>query len=176
MPRLLDDIRAVLDGAGFETSLPRPDSLTLHFEDVSVIGHVHVLDSGEEIAATWQAIQDEFLRQNSSRFMKDITKAWNIYTIVVTSSLPTPDVAAALFAIEEDFRGTRKIARAGIVTREDVVVALAPVLPLQNVLAVGLVDAKQRLVERLEAVSPALRQLATESTPEAIVASLLVTE
>ena len=176
MSRLVDDVRSVLEGAEFATFLPRPDSLALHFEDISVLGHVHVLDAADEILANWQVIQDDFLRANASRFMRDTTKAWNLYTILLTSETPAPNVAARLFAVEDDFRGTRKIARAGVVSREDVMSALAPILPLNNVLAVGLVDAKQRLLERLGAVTPILRSLATGAATEAIAASLLGTE
>lgn len=173
MSRLVDDVRVVLEGAGFATFAPRPDSLALQFEDISIIGLVHVLDTVDEILTKWQLIQDDFLRENASRFMRDTTKAWNLYTVLLTAEVPSHETAAWLFAIEDDFRGTRKIARAGVVSREDLTAALAPILPLSNVLAVGLVDAKQRLLERLAAVSPALRNLATGAPAEAIAASLL---
>lgn len=176
MSRLIDDVRSVLEGCGFATYMPRPDSLDLYFEDISILGHVHVLSTAADIVATWQIVQDAFLRDNASRFMRDTTKAWNLYTILLTADTSTSDVAARLFTIEDDFRGTRKIARAGVGSREDVMAALAPILPLRNVLAVGLVDAKQRLLERLGAVTPTLRSLATGAPAEAIAASLLGTE
>lgn len=176
MPRLVDDVRVVLEGAGFATFAPKPDSLALHFEDISIIGLVHVFDTADEILSKWQVIQDDFLRENASRFMRDTTKAWNLYTVLLTAEVPGDNVAAKLFAIEDDFRGTRKIARAGVGSREDLTAALAPILPLRNVLAVGLVDAKERLLERLGAVTPALRNLATDAPAEAIAASLLGNE
>ena len=173
MSRLIDDVRTELKAAGFATLLPRPDSLALHFEDISIMGQIHVLGSADEIVTKWQVVQDEFLKHNASRFLRDATKAWNLYTILLTAQTPAPEVAARLFSIEDDFRGTRKIARAGVTTREDVAVALAPILPLRNVLAVGIVDAKERLVERLGAVTPVLCSLVNGVPPESIVATLL---
>ena len=173
MSRLINDVRTELEAAAFSTLLSRPDSLTLHFEDISIMGQIHVLGSPDEIVAKWQVVQDEFLKRNASHFLRDTTKAWNLYTILLTEQTPAPDVAARLFSIEDDFRGTRKIARAGVTTRKDVAAALAPILPLRNVLPVGLVDAKERLVDRLGAVTPVLCSLVDGAPPESIVASLL---
>ena len=118
MSRLIDDVRTELEAAGFATLLPRPDSLALHFEDISIMGQIRVLGSADEIVAKWQVVQDEFLKHNAPRFLRDATKAWNLYTILLTAQTPAPEVAARLFSIEDDFRGSRKIARAGVTTRE----------------------------------------------------------
>ena len=173
MSRLIDHVRTELEAADFATLLRRPDSLTLYFEDLSIMGQIHVFGSADEIVETWEFVQDEFLKHNASRFLRDATKAWNLYTILLTAQTPASQVAAKLFSIEDDFRGTRKIARAGVTTREDIAVALAPILPLRNVLAVRLVDAKERLVERLGAITPVLSSLVSGAPPESIVATLL---
>src|SRR5689334_11500214 len=97
------------------TWLPRPDANVLAFEDISVLGQVHVLDSAETILANWQLLQDTFLRDNADRLSRDASKAWNVYTVLLTSDSPNAEVSARLFSIEDDFRGTRKIARTGVV-------------------------------------------------------------
>lgn len=137
------------------------------------MGHIHVLETAEEIVTAWESIQDQFLRSNALRFAKDTTKAWNLYTVLLSTQMTTPEMAPRLFAIEEDFRGTRKIARGGVASREDILVALGPLLPLNNLVSVGPTDARQKLLDRLGAANPALRLVLTESKPEAIVSALM---
>ena len=173
MSRLVDDVRTVLEAASFTTLWFRPDSSVLYFEDGTIMGHVHVLASGEEIVQTWEFLQDDFLRRNASQLLADPTKAWNLYTILLASQTSPVDLARKLLSIEDDFRGTRKIARAGVITKRDVAGALTPILPLQNVSSVALIDANGRLAKRLHSVAPSLQRLVTGGSTEALVASLL---
>jgi hypothetical protein len=168
---LLDDIRSVLSEAGFDVLSPRGDEDTLYFEDASLMGHVRVLPSPDEIVQQWEGIQDAFLGANAPSFLRDATKAWNLYTVLLTSA-PVATFASRLFEIEEDFRGTRKIARADVVSRVDLVVALGPLLPIQNSIRVLNRDTKQELLDRLAALSPELRLIGTDASPEAIVLAL----
>lgn len=170
---ILSDVRGTLEAAGFATFLPRPDALTIHFEDLSVLGQVRLFEAGQDIVAAWQQTQDEFLRHNAVRLAADANKAWNLYTVLLSRQRASDEVASRLHAIEEDFRGTRKIARAGLQSRRDIVDALAPILPLQHVVPVGLADARTRLLERLSALDPSLATLLTESKAEVISAKLL---
>lgn len=176
MSSLIDDARSLLEAAGFATLVATPNARSMTFEDISVLGQVHALDSVEEILASWQLLQDEFLRENAERLSRDASKAWNVYTILLTKDSPRSDVAAQLFAIEDDFRGTRKIARCGVLSRSDMAAALAPILPLQNLLSVGVIDARTRLLERLRTVSPALSGLVGDTSVESVVAMLVGTE
>ena len=173
MLRLLDDVRAVLHAEAFTTLLLRPDSSVLYFEDSTVMGHVHVLASAEEILQTWEALQDTFLQRNATRLLVDPTKAWNLYTVLIASQTPPPDLDRALSSLEDDFRGTRKLARAGVLTKPDIATALAPILSFQNVSSVTLIDANIRLTERLHSVSPLLSGLITGTPTDSLVASLL---
>ena len=173
MPRLLDDVRTVLQADAFTTQLLQPDSSVLYFEDSTVMGHVHVLASAAEILQTWETLQDTFLQRNTSRLLVDPTKAWNLYTILLASPTPPADLDRALSSVEDDFRGTRKIARAGVLTKHDIATALSPILSLQNVSSVTLIDANTRLAERLESVSPSLPGLVTGTPIDSLVASLL---
>jgi hypothetical protein len=157
------------------TWLPTPDANVFVFEDISVLGQVHVVESAE-ILADWQLMQDTFLRDNADRLSRDASKAWNVYTVLLTSDSPIAELSARLFSIEDDFRGTRKIARTGVLSRHDVTTALAPILPLQNVLAVGVIDARQRLAERLRTINPALESLVRDGSVESIAASLVGNE
>jgi hypothetical protein len=173
---LIDEARSVLEASGFVTFLAAPDAKALVFEDISVLGQVHVLESADEIFANWQLLQDTFLRENADRLSRDASKAWNVYTVLLTSDSPPGDVAARLFTIEDDFRGTRKVARCGVLSRQDVTAALAPLLPLQNVLSVGVIDAKRRLGERLRTINPSLERLIGDASPDSIAAALMGNE
>jgi hypothetical protein len=176
MSSLIDDARSLLEGSGFATFVATPDARSLTFEDISVLGQVHALDSADDILANWQHLQDTFLRENAERLSRDASKAWNVYTVLLTRDSPNGEAAARLFAIEDDFRGTRKIARCGVLSRPDVTAALAPILPLQNVLSVGVIDAKDRLAERLRTISPALESLVGDASVESVVAMLVGNE
>lgn len=173
MSRLIDDARSVLEASGFATVSAAPDTNSLVFEDISVLGQVHALESAADILANWQLLQDTFLTDSAERLSRDASKAWNVYTVLLTSDSAPADTEAKLFSIEDDFRGTRKIARCGVLSKQDVIAALAPVLPLQNLLSVGVIDAKQRLAERLRTINPAMENLVRGASAESI-ATLLV--
>ena len=173
MPRLLDDVRTLLDAEAFTTLLLPPDSSVLYFEDSTIMGHVQVLSTADDILQTWESLQDAFLHRNATRLLLDPTKAWNLYTVLLATHAPPADLARALSSVEDDFRGTRKIARAGVVTRRDIAAALAPILPLQNVSSVALLDANARLAQRLQSVSPPLQGLVDGTPTDSLVASLL---
>ena len=163
----------MLEAEGFTTLSLRPDSSVLYFEDSTIMGHVHVLASAEDVVQTWESLQDNFLKRNVSRLLLDQTKAWNLYTILLAPEVPPPALAGTLFSIEDDFRGTRKIARAGVITKGDIAAALAPILPLRNMSTVALVDANLRLATRLHSIAPQLQRLVTGKRTEDLVSALL---
>ena len=84
--------------------------------------------------------------------------------------------ACALFSIEEDSRGTRKIVRAGVATRLDVEHALAPLLPLRRLLTLAPDDVKSRLASRLGGPGGPLHALLSDVAVEKIASSLLEVE
>jgi hypothetical protein len=173
MSDLVAQARGVLERSGFATGMVGADSVTCDFEDVSIMGRLHVLDSAGLLLEEWERLQDQFLREHANQFSRDPTKAWNLYSVFLTARPADESERARLFAVEENFRGTRKIARAGIGRREDLERALAPILPLQNLLSIGTTDATRRLVERLAAVNPVLGAVVSDSPAESLAADLL---
>lgn len=103
-------------------------------------------------------------------------KAWNLYTVFLSPAPCSTETTRLLFAMEEDFRGTRKIARAGLTGRDDIELALAPLLPLRNLRVVGIEDATSRLEQRLGAIGQALTDLGRDVPAGAIAARLMVTK
>ncbi|MCO6512809.1 MAG: hypothetical protein J5I65_18645, partial [Aridibacter famidurans] len=102
---------------GYQTSMPVSDPRSVLFEDDVLLGALFVLESPAVILNQWERCQDSFLRENSPRLSIDPYKAWNSYTVLLTEAPTDRNTMEALFAIEEDFRGTRKIVRAGVTTR-----------------------------------------------------------
>lgn len=96
-----------------------------------------------------------------------------MYTILLATDVPPLDLVGTLFSIEDDFRGTRKIARAGLLTKTDVATALSPILTLRNLSTVTPVDANRRLARRLHSIAPQLQRLVTREPLENLVKSLL---
>ena len=173
MPRLVDDVRTVLEAEGFTTLSLRPDTSVLYFEDSTIMGHVHIFTSPNDLVRTWEPLQDDFLQRNASRLLLDQTKAWNLYTILLATEPAPPASVGTLFSIEDDFRGTRKIARAGVITKGDIEAALAPILPLRHLSTVAPIDSNRRLATRLNSVAPALQRLVTREPTEDLARSLL---
>ena len=173
MHNILSDVKAVLHTAGYVTHMPQPTSTSLYFEDSYVLGVVFTLTTVNDIRTSWETLQDRFLRENAKRLVLDPFKAWNCYTVLLTPESAIKEDATALCAIEEDFRGTRKIVRSGVSTRTDVELALAPLLPLRRLVSLTPENVRTRLAQRLGEVGSPLQALLSE-TPANRIASALV--
>src|SRR4051812_15813507 len=128
--QIAHEARTVLTLADFRTQRAGEDELSLQFEDDNLLGVLIEFRTVEELIGTWRMHQDEFVRNNAMRWRRDPMKAWNIYMFFLTSEPVAEAQAATVLAIEEDFTAARKIARANITTRSELVRALAPILPL----------------------------------------------
>lgn len=147
-----------LSKAGFETWLHTDETERMYFEDRSVFGMVSAYPSVSNLLKKWESRQDEFLEayQDSLRSPEGEQKVWNAYTVHLTIG----DFSEAkknrtrqenrLFKIENNFRGTRKIARANISNDEDVKDALLPLLPLQRKPELAAENYREQLVQELD--------------------------
>ncbi len=132
MNQLLQDVESVLAAADYRVFVPRSETPAAYFEDESVLGVVYVLQTVAELQQSWEQLQDMFLRENGSLFSDAPTKAWNCYSVFLTRDSADGVDRSKLNAIEEDFRGTRKIVGVGVTTPEDAEAVLAPLLPLRH--------------------------------------------
>jgi hypothetical protein len=132
---LLREVEAVLSKAGYRiTHKPAvPDSIV--FEDDSLYGFVVEYDSISRLREAWRSAEELFLTFHAPSLRQAAQKAWNCYSVHITADAGSESEIRALLAIEEDFKSTRKIARGALSSRKDLVHALAPLLPLQNVVA-----------------------------------------
>jgi hypothetical protein len=152
MLNLLGECRTLLEQAGYRTT-PGTDAETCYFEDDSIVGAVLIYDDVTTLLERWERRQDAFLTQNARPLRQDPLKAWNIYTVHLTQTRADESDYTRLFNIEHDFRGTRKIARAGVVIVSDVNDALLPLMPLQRLVALTASDLRSRAKQRLALVN-----------------------
>ncbi|MEY2536442.1 MAG: hypothetical protein QOG67_182 [Verrucomicrobiota bacterium] len=125
------DAQQILEQAGYYTRIAASEE-GFDFEDETLFGFVKVYSSPDLMASDWEKQQDSFLNRNARRISANAPKAWNAYSVFLSSCDASPDLKAALSQIEDDFRGTRKIARSNLTTSEDLQKALYPLLGLVN--------------------------------------------
>jgi len=173
MSSIILDVRAILETSGYRTAAPSVANDILYFEDDSVIGVCHAVETVQDLMRDWQMLQDRFIRENARRLMLDSLKAWNCYSVYFASESCASADLTKLYAIEEDFRSTRKIVRAGVVGRADVEAGLAPLLPLKRILSLASDDVNERLAERLGGTGSPLSALLSNVDVAGIAAALV---
>jgi hypothetical protein len=126
----------------------------LQFEDETLLGFICEL-SLESLLQTWSRRQDDFLRGNARMLANSALKAWNLYSVFLSSDVPDEAARKNIITIEEDFRASRKVVLAGVQTTADVIRALYPFIPIQNIAALETSDSFLKLQSRLSALPPA---------------------
>ena len=171
---ILDTVARRLSSANYTITRSGDE---VRFEDASILGFISEFPTVRQLLDGWQEAQDHFLRSNASDLRRDRRKSWNVYSIVLTPERASDDQARALVAVEEDFRATRKVARAGISTDRDVENALAVLLPIRHRVSLGTENALGRVADRLKLLPPtAVASLLRDASGEGFVASLLSEE
>lgn len=143
---VLDTARRCLSSAGYTTALVGEE---IRFEGTSVLGFIREFASVRTLLRGWKGAQDEFLRTNASALRRDRRKSWNVYSVFLTSERASDEEAQLLISIEEDFRATRKLVRAGMSTDADVEDALGVLLPIRHRVSFVAEDALIRVANRL---------------------------
>ena len=152
MSILGSEARNILESAGYVT-IPGQTEDIFSFEDATLLGFVWVTSSVTSILSEWQRKQDGFLRDRDRELRRSKEKSWNVYSVFLTEDDAKDEQHSELAKIEEDFRGTRKIARSGVRSMSQINRALLPLLPIQNRLSLGDIDVASRLRTRLAAIS-----------------------
>jgi len=142
-----------LSKVGYATGQKPEEIDRVYFEDRSVFGMVTTYPSVQDLIDKYEDRQDQFLRanENAIRSAGNQEKVWNAYTVHLTvGDFSEDDDKSAeqenqLFRIEENFRGTRKIARVKVSLKEDVVDALLPLLPIQRKARLAAEDYRKQL-------------------------------
>lgn len=166
----------VLRGAGYET-WPAAGMLpaVTCFENAALIGFIHVFSSPDQLLSTWEEAQKAVLSRHGPALRLSGAKAWNVYSVFLTGD-QAPTLQRAVERIEENFSLTRKIARAGVRTQDDVEHALRPLTAVKARQILSDTDFQDRLCARLKDVSPNKLTAFLGDTSAEQVATILVEE
>jgi hypothetical protein len=149
---LCHEAQQILEQAGYYTRITIAEE-SFDFEDETLYGFVKIYPNAGLIAEDWEKQQDSFLSRNARSIRANASKAWNAYSVLLTSADASEDLKAKLCEIEDDFRGTRKIALSNLTTLEELQRTLYPLLGLVN--RVHLTDVNgPNLEERLKSLRP----------------------
>jgi hypothetical protein len=136
------------------------------FESATVIGFVHVFSTARELLDTWEVEQQRVLARYGPALRAAGTKAWNVYSVLLTSEL-AQDLQRQVEKLEENFALTRKIARTAIQTAEDVANVLMPLGPIKAQPLLEEADIADRLRARAKDVPvAALNAFLGDQRPE----------
>ncbi len=166
-------VEITLREAGFDT-WPWAGAVlpVICFENSALIGFVYVFSSAEDLLERWEAAQTAALSRYGSALRAAGAKAWNVYSIFLTEDQASTQ-QRAVEQIEENFALTRKIARAGIRTHEDVERVLLPLTAVRAQPLLSDTDFEDRLRARLKDVSADVLTAFLGAVPAEDVAKIL---
>jgi hypothetical protein len=170
-------VQVVLQNAGYRTWLADIERMAVAcFEDDAVMGFASVFDDAAQLLQRWKAVEMAFLTRYADDMRQAGEKAWNVYSIFLSSGSADSVQAREIRWIEEDLERTRKLAASGVVGRDGLVTALLPIMPLQYRPRLDVEDATQRLRRRIASIAPAAVDAAlNDAVPPAEVLRLLRT-
>ena len=80
MSDLLAQARGVLERTGFATSVAGADAVTCDFEDVSIMGRVHVVDLASTLLAEWERLHQLAVSEGTSIQQLAVTGLSKVFT------------------------------------------------------------------------------------------------
>jgi len=160
--------------AGYETwTWAGTTPAIICFENSALIGFVHFFSSADELLGRWQEVQNTVLSRHSHALRTAGAKAWNVYSVFLTED-KAPTLRREIERIEEDFSLTRKIARLGVRTQEELEHTLLPLSVIRAQPLISDSDFEDRLRLRLKDVSPEVMAAFLGSASAEDVARVLV--
>lgn len=167
---LISASKEMLENAGFSVQVNSANNRRmLAFEDGTVLGFLLVYESPAALISQWQADGDEAVSEFQFALRRAGKKAWNTYLVLLSGSPSDFAQSVAISAIEEDLRGTRKLARAGVNSTEAVHSALLPLLPIANAPKLDAVDMRAEIRERTTELPARLVQAFLSDAEESLV-------
>jgi hypothetical protein len=140
MTTSLSKVQAILTEAQYSIGKLGPNDLVTTFEDDVVLGFVLIYPNAAALIERWHQDHTDALKSAQFALRRSDAKAWNVYFLALADEPASYAEKIALSAIEENLVGTRKIARGGIRTEEELREALLPLLQIQNAPVVQAVD------------------------------------
>lgn len=152
---LFSAMQVVLQEAGFNTRLTSIErSPVVCFEDDTLVGFGYVFENPVALLERWKTVEMTIIKRFSPNFRNAGEKAWNVYCLFLCGATADLMQSREVRWIEEDLERTRKIAACGVTSREELLIALLPVLPLQYQPALRPENVTERLENRIRNIAP----------------------
>lgn len=160
MTDTIAEVFQALSDAGFQcTIIPNEATNAVAFENETVVGFALCYASSSDLIENWSQDIDRLIASQQFVLRRAGEKAWNAYAVFLSAGTWSTVDQLRFGAIEEDLVGTRKLARGGIASSEDVKAALLPLLPLRAPPRLQHVDMKHEIRQRSTELSA--REVAT---------------
>lgn len=163
----------VLESANYKIVSRKDLYNQIVFESDTVIGLAIFWDDCASLITEWQKREAQILKRYAHDLRGAGQKAWNVYSVLLSRAPWDDATQQRMLRIEEDFSGTRKIARAGVTSRKSVVSALLPLMPLQFDVALEYRDPDAELRVRLNLPDAVADLVMAGADAEAVVSWLV---
>jgi hypothetical protein len=160
---ILSTVQALLKDAGYSVRLSEIQKSTIVcFEDGALMGFCCVFETPGDLLKKWKYFETEILTRFAPNFRLAGDKAWNVYCVFLCGTEADKTFNREIASIEEDLDRTRKIAAAGVTSREELIRVLFPIMPLQHRPVLPEEDVTARLVRRIGNIAPKARDIALD--------------
>jgi hypothetical protein len=165
MTEVLSMVQVVMQNANYRTwEIGGSKNPIIGFEDEATMGFVCSFDTPRQMIDNWRETEAMLLARYAAHFRAAGDKAWNVYSVFVSEARASDEERREVRWIEEDLERTRKITATGVVARDDVLKALLPLLPIIAKPLLASEDSTQRLLRRIEVISPRVRDVALDDS------------
>lgn len=159
----ISNVHLVLQAAGYNTwDATAGDVPVVAFEDDAVMGFACVFDSAATLLAGWPQAETILLSRYAAQLRRAGEKAWNVYCALLATARATDDERRQVRWVEENLERTRKVTATGVLTRDDVVTALLPLLPIVSKPILPQEEPTQRLQRRISSLAPSIEEIALD--------------
>lgn len=177
MTDLIADSERILSGAGYSVHVRELRGRSvLIFESGTVLGFVFGYGAVGELLDNWSEDAKAAIATNQLGLRRAQLKTWNAYTIFLANGGADFAQTVQLGGIEEDLSATRKVARGGVSSVEDLHAALLPLLPLQSAPRLEAVDMSAEVRLRTTELPSRVVQAFLSDANETLVAKLIEEE
>jgi hypothetical protein len=156
MSTILETAAELLQEHGYVVVLKHTDVPHLLFESEECLGLMIAFADPETLLGNWSIQSAALLEAQKLGLRRSLEKAWNSYLVLLSAARADRLQQALMDSVEEDLVGTRKIARAGMTSREEIARAILPLLPLQSAPNLQPVDMKEEVRIRASQLPPAV--------------------
>lgn len=172
---LVSALQVILQAASYRTRLMELETFSVVcFEDDAIMGFACLFEVPATLLQRWRSIETALLARFAPSLREAGDKSWNVYCAFLSGAPVDAMQAREVKRIEEDIERTRKIAACNLISREDLIRAFLPILPLQYQPIIDAEEIGDRLRRRIETIAPgAVALVLDESVPPIEVVRLL---